>query len=152
MKYNLPNVVNDARSVAFTPVLSFSVENENNDTGLIYENACLIADFKSFSLFSGTKVSLKNTYRYATSTSDNVRANMAGYINHVSTDSWSELRFLAQTENAAPIIGPSKKPIENAIPIRAIPLFLVLDVEISVIIAVDKVTLPLDNPPVINGI
>ena len=81
---------------------------------------------------------------------DRVNATNAGYINHVSTEFWSDLLFLAHTENPAPIIGPSKKPIEKAIPIRAIPLFRVLGVDISVIIAVDNVTLPLASPPEIK--
>ena len=147
MKYNLPNVVNDDNSVVLTPALSLSVENENRDTGFIYENACLNADFKSLSLFSGSNVSLKNIYKYATSISESVRATIAGYMNHISTDSWPYFLFFAHTENPAPIIGPTKNPMEKAMPISAIPLFLVLAVEISVTIAVDNVTLPFDSPP-----
>ena len=78
---------------------------------------------------------------------DRVNATTAGYINHISTDFWSDPLFLAHTENPAPIIGPTKKPTEKAIPIKAIPLFRVLGVEISVTIAVDNVTLPLASPP-----
>ena len=102
------------------------------------------------SLFSGSNVSLKNIYRYNISTRDKMRATIAGYKNHVSSVSGPEVRFLAQTENPAPIIGPKRNPIENAIPISAIPRVLVLGEETSVIIAVDKVTFPLDSPPEIG--
>jgi hypothetical protein len=106
--------------------------------------------FRSLSLFSGSNVSLKNIYRYTISTRDKVRATIAGYMNQVSSVSGPEVRFLAQTENPAPIIGPKRNPIENAIPISAIPRVLVLGEEISVIMAVDKVTFPLDSPPEIG--
>ena len=44
-------------------------------------------------------------------------ATIAGYKNQASISFEPELLFLAQTENPAPIIGPNRKPIENAIPI-----------------------------------
>ena len=49
----------------------------------------------------------------------------------------------------APTIGPTKNPILNAIPIRAIPFCLVLGVDTSVIIAVARLTLPFESPPII---
>ena len=39
--------------------------------------------------------------------------------------------------------------MENAIPIKAMPFCLVLGPETSAIIAVAKLTLPLDSPPMI---
>ena len=147
MKYKRPNVLRDPRSFVDIPPLFLSVAKLNNDTGLMYEKACFTADFKSLSLFSGSRVSLKNTYMYATSMRDKVSASDAGYRNHVSTVSCPEFRVLAQTENAAPIIGPKRNPIENAIPISAIPCCLVLGEETSVTIAVDKVILPFESPP-----
>ena len=77
---------------------------------------------------------------------DKVRATVAGNINQVSAVPCSVLVF-DQTENPAPIIGPKRKPMEKAIPIRAIPCCLVLGEDASVIIAVDKVTLPFESPP-----
>ena len=47
-----------------------------------------------------------------------------------------------QSEKAAPIIGPIKKPREKATPIMAMPLPLVEGVETSVTIAVDRETFP----------
>ena len=47
-----------------------------------------------------------------------------------------------QSEKAAPIIGPMRKPRENATPIIAIPLPLVEGVDTSVTIAVDRDTFP----------
>ena len=74
-------------------------------------------------------------------------ATIAGYKNQASISFEPELLFLAQTENPAPIIGPNRKPIENAIPISAIPRFRVLGVDTSVTMAVDKVTFPFAKPP-----
>ena len=51
---------------------------------------------------------------------------------------------LPQMEKAAPIIGPNRNPRLNATPIRAMPFPLVAGVETSVIIAVDRLTLPVD--------
>ena len=74
-------------------------------------------------------------------------ATIAGYKNQASISFEPELRFLAHTENPAPIIGPNRKPIENAIPISAMPRFRVLGVDTSVTMAVDKVTFPFAKPP-----
>ena len=74
-------------------------------------------------------------------------ATIAGYKNQASISFEPELRFFAQIENPAPIIGPNRKPIENAIPISAMPRFRVLGVDTSVTMAVDKVTFPFAKPP-----
>ena len=47
----------------------------------------------------------------------------------------------------SPIKGPNRKPRLKATPIKAMPLPLVLGVETSVTIAVDRLTFPLDIPP-----
>ena len=47
-----------------------------------------------------------------------------------------------QSEKAAPIIGPMRKPREKATPIIAMPLPLFEGVETSVTIAVDSETFP----------
>jgi len=45
----------------------------------------------------------------------NVRANIAGQNHHISC-----LLSTPKTEKAAPVMGPTMNPIENAIPIRAL--------------------------------
>lgn len=52
----------------------------------------------------------------------------------------------------APINGPMMKPIENAIPTKAIPAALDDEVETSVIIAIVMLTFPLLRPPMILAI
>lgn len=67
---------------------------------------------------------------------DKASANTAGYMYH--SPAWS----LPQIEKAAPIIGPKRNPRLKATPIRAIPFPLVAGVDTSVMMAVDRLTLP----------
>lgn len=57
--------------------------------------------------------SLKNTEKYIIFVTAKKRANKAGTINQ------SPVRCRAQTANIAPIIGPTIKPSEKAIPTKA---------------------------------
>ena len=81
-------------------------------------------------------LTLKKTAKYMTSTMDNMSANTAGYMYH--SPAWS----LPQMAKAAPIIGPKRNPRLKATPIRAMPFPLVAGVDTSVIMAVDRLTLP----------
>jgi hypothetical protein len=71
-----------------------------------------------------------------TSTIDKMSAKTAGYMYH--SPAWS----LPQMAKAAPIIGPKRNPRLKATPIRAIPFPLVAGVDTSVMMAVDRLTFP----------
>ena len=86
-------------------------------------------------------VSVRYKYTKDTSAMAKVKANMAGYQNHV-LDVLSDMR-----ENMAPIIGPIMKPREKAIPTRAIPLPRFFSSETSVMIAMLSDMFPLLKPP-----
>ena len=58
-------------------------------------------------------------------------------------------RSRPQMEKTAPMMGPTMKPMEKAIPTRAIPLPRVFGVESSVTIAVARLTFPFESPPTI---
>lgn len=69
------------------------------------------------------------------------KANIAGYQNQL-LDVLSEYM-----ENIAPIIGPTMKPIENAIPTKAIARALAFVSDTSVIMAMLNEIFPLLRPP-----
>lgn len=71
----------------------------------------------------------------------NIKANVAGYQNHIL-----DVLFV-YIENKAPIIGPIINPIENAIPTNAIALPRVFKSDTSVMIAMLNEILPLLSPP-----
>src|SRR6266487_1078648 len=79
----------------------------------------------------------------------NVKANIVG----VRKKSSSELLFVRnQTENVDPRIGPIINPIENAIPINAIPFPLFDSEETSVTIDGLKLIFALLKPPTVRDI
>ena len=77
------------------------------------------------------------------STIESASAKIAGYMYH------SPACVLPHMEKAAPIIGPNRNPRIKATPIRAIPFPLLAGVDKSVTIAVVRLTLHLEIPPMI---
>ena len=87
------------------------------------------------------KVSLRHNPINNKSATDRAKANIAGNQYHALTV------LSANIANVAPIIGPTIKPNENAIPTSAIPLPRLAALETSVIMAILNDMLLLLRPP-----
>lgn len=114
------------------------LSDENEKVKIIFQ----IWNWTDFVLdFTFGKLSSKSEATKSTSATLSRNANIAGYQNHVLED-LSDI-----IENIAPIIGPTMKPSEKAIPTKAIPLPRLRTSETSVMIAMLSEMLPLLKPP-----
>lgn len=112
----------------------------NNDRILTNSNE-RARELTTLERFSFGNVSFKNTNTNRTSVITSVIAKIAGNQNQILAD------LSEKWANAAPIIGPTMKPNEKAIPTSAIPLPRFFAFDTSVIMAILSEILPLLRPP-----